>query len=986
MIKFSSFQVVLALVFYLVATPFTFANFEEEELPSVQEMQFSSLAPSYYSYYPPSTTEVEIEWKVLHPSTESFSQKLFYSINGEAQVVILNESSIVEINSEENYYLCKYTIHGLKAGSRVKWSIEATAGGDVEVTSNTYLFYVEKSDKIIFVTQDGIGSGSSWGDASNLNDALKNYTYGDQLWLRRGVYTPTSSSDRTKRFEIEEGIEIYGGFIGVETDFSQRDWIKNRTILSGNIGDPELKEDNSYNIVYIRGLYEPITEATKLDGLTIEGGYADSSPDVSGAGLKLSNASPTIVNVHFRNNYARVYGGAAQCDMRSGAKFYNCLFDNNKADDRGGAFMADGSVQFINCVFFGNEAGRRGGALDGPSMPTQISIYNSILWGNRAPTGDQIYGTFDILYVIIEGYEATGRIYNENPGFVNAEDGDYRLIQNAYALNRGSNNYVPEWLTTDFVGNNRILANQVDIGIYEGAIHVPEIVSPTNLAVFDYQTEEIGLSWTWIGGTYFESYTLEYKVNGGESVIVNSLDETDYIFTDVAPESDVSWRIGVKLEGEDKKLWSPWRRFIIGRDRPIYVKNNGIGEGTSWEDATTLQNAMEIALYGDEIWVGSGTYRPTFGDNRNATFSVADGVKLYGGFSGTETSLSQRNFLLNPTMFSGNIGATNNEKDNSYNVFRIEGTASNPITEATVIDGIYIEGGYATLNAGSRNSGAGMYLEYASPTVTNVVFRYNYASRDGGAVYVGTDSSPRFGNIVFFENESAGFGGAVYTIQNATIYNSIFYGNRSQHGGSISSEGRNTNIYNSIFWSNNSGNENYVNLHRVKASYCIIDNGEGDNNIITEFPEFKNPHFFDFSFDENSPAVNAGSNDYIPEWLTTDYFGNERIVGDAVDIGVFEHPNGPTTTNITYVDLFRNIDVWPNPIAKGDDLFVKFSDVNNSAKASLINSSGIIIREWENISKDSSHNLGSLDLPVGIYIFTLSFENGDVKTKKILIK
>ena len=43
-----------------------------------------------------------------------------------------------------------------------------------------------------------------------------------------------------------------------------------------------------------------------------------------------------------------------------------------------------------------------------------------------------------------------------------------------------------------------------------------------------------------------------------------------------------------------------------------------------------------------QIWVAKGTYTPTTGTDRNASFVLRNGFTVYGGFAGTETQLSQR--------------------------------------------------------------------------------------------------------------------------------------------------------------------------------------------------------------------------------------------------------------------------------------------------------------------------------------------------------
>ena len=54
-----------------------------------------------------------------------------------------------------------------------------------------------------------------------------------------------------------------------------------------------------------------------------------------------------------------------------------------------------------------------------------------------------------------------------------------------------------------------------------------------------------------------------------------------------------------------------------------------------------LIQTLLAAGAGTEIWVAEGTYKPTTGTDRSATFSLPDGVVIYGGFSGVETARDQ---------------------------------------------------------------------------------------------------------------------------------------------------------------------------------------------------------------------------------------------------------------------------------------------------------------------------------------------------------
>ncbi len=64
-----------------------------------------------------------------------------------------------------------------------------------------------------------------------------------------------------------EGVTLYGGFSGDETTLDERDWTRNLTVLSGDIGESGNQADNSMSVV--KGADDAI-----IDGFVIEDGYA----------------------------------------------------------------------------------------------------------------------------------------------------------------------------------------------------------------------------------------------------------------------------------------------------------------------------------------------------------------------------------------------------------------------------------------------------------------------------------------------------------------------------------------------------------------------------------------------------------------------------------------------------------------------------------------------------------------------------------------
>ena len=130
----------------------------------------------------------------------------------------------------------------------------------------------------------GANLGISWVDAYTHLQSAVNEPRCTEIWVAQGTYTPlggvaTPSDPRVVYFEIRSSGDIpmalYGGFGGTEILRSQRNPVSHPTILSGNIGRPGDRTDNSIHVVVT------IIDSTSsnlgsilLDGFTVSGGYA----------------------------------------------------------------------------------------------------------------------------------------------------------------------------------------------------------------------------------------------------------------------------------------------------------------------------------------------------------------------------------------------------------------------------------------------------------------------------------------------------------------------------------------------------------------------------------------------------------------------------------------------------------------------------------------------------------------------------------------
>lgn len=87
--------------------------------------------------------------------------------------------------------------------------------------------------------------------------------------------------------------------------------------------------------------------------------------------------------------------------------------------------------------------------------------------------------------------------------------------------------------------------------------------------------------------------------------------------------------------------------------RIVYVDSSnvaGFQDGTSWTTAySSFQTGINNALAGDSVCVAKATYIPASG----TSFSMKDSVKIFGGFTNTSTSFTQRDAANNVTILKG---------------------------------------------------------------------------------------------------------------------------------------------------------------------------------------------------------------------------------------------------------------------------------------------------------------------------------------------
>jgi hypothetical protein len=142
----------------------------------------------------------------------------------------------------------------------------------------------------------------------------------------------------------------------------------------------------------------------------------------------------------------------------------------------------------------------------------------------------------------------------------------------------------------------------------------------------------------------------------------------------------------------------------------LYVDKNatGLQDGSSWTNAyKSLEQALDRTAHcpgASQIWMADGIYSPFAEVSRANSFNISQGVSIYGGFQGNETSINQRIPGTFPTILSGDIGIQGDLSDNLYHVVSILPGIAN-----VVLDGITIEKGMANGPMSPQQTGAGIF-------------------------------------------------------------------------------------------------------------------------------------------------------------------------------------------------------------------------------------------------------------------------------------
>lgn len=664
--------------------------------------------------------------------------------------------------------------------------------------------------KIYYVSPTGVGDGTSWETTTTLQTALQNAVAGDQIWVQG--FEQITSADQlyiapADGFSLKSGVQLYGGFKGDETNVNSRETLgkpyqmKYRSVLSGDIKRDDVvdntnlifpanttRSDNATHVLNVNMApasgNNKNTSPTIINGFSIGNGHADGSGE-KGGGIYIhgDNTGGGIFRIErcfLLNNYA-TQGGAIYVDAEvknvnnSTSLVNQCVVYNNAAGERaavenaGGGLYLAGEATVVNSSIFNNENG-------GLRLADGAKVVNSTVSRNSS-------GGIDMIDDNAEGYNVANTIIWGNSTL--------------------STQYRPNFKNSAF--------HEVEAGDSDGNIYVTaENRGDTNAPMFDAPSLKTSydrdFNWRQTAYPLWSWNVLEGSVmlSKGDQ---QSYDQSAYGSEDMAGNP--------RFNGSTIDIGAyEFQQMLSTRIRYVKPVATGTGDGSSWENASgNLQNMIdELAKNNQqnlpgEVWVAAGTYVPQVqvisGTTYSASFLMRDGISVYGGFAGDESSKQEREVgkmpwnFVNKTILEGSYyehsktswNESNHKwtltSDSRHVVFfsPLPSEGKSGFDKSTILNGVTIRGGYAQGGEGvadfMTDRGAGVYMGI-NATLEKCIVTENSSTGNGGAVYM---YGGRVMNSLIYNNNADGDGGAVY-VDNAGIVLASMLTNNSANNGS----------------------------------------------------------------------------------------------------------------------------------------------------------------------------------------------------------
>ena len=659
------------------------------------------------------------------------------------------------------------------------------------------------------------GDGSSWANATTLTKALDKAVAGDQIWVQ-GFETLTGDNlyvAPKEGFAVKSGVQLYGGFAGTESRLSQRVTLgkpyqlKYRSVLSGDIqkndtvGSVDLifpangtRSDNATHVLSVN--LDPTqasgnnnTYPTVINGFSIGNGQAAGTGDAGkGGGIYVygDNSKGGVFRIErcfLISNYA-TQGGAVYVDasvksvngetslINQSVVFNNAAGDRAAVENQAGGIYLAGEATVVNTSIFNNVNG-------GVRLSPESKVVNVTIARNTGAGVDMTAGGLGDAHVYNSIIWGNTQLYLQNdPGFRNS----------AYHEVVSSDPATPD-------ENGNIYVAKENRGDKFGPMFDAPSVKTSYDRDFNWRESAYPL-WSW---------------NVLEGSVMIDKGHNDYYDQNVYGSEDMAGN--PRISG-DRISVGAYEYQYLPATRIRYVKPTatGTGDGSSWDNASgDLQKMIDdladnnVSQQAGEVWVAAGTYKPQSqlisGMNYSASFRMRDGISVYGGFAGGETSKQERakgtmpwDFtnatVLEAAYYESKLAWTNSKwtvgSDSRHVVWFAPMSGESDFTRITTLDGVTVQGGYAQGGTGQddflTDRGAGVYMDGANAYLSNCIVRENYATGNGGGVYL---KNGRVQTSLIYNNNADADGGAVYVENRGLVHRSMLTNNSALNGAGV---------------------------------------------------------------------------------------------------------------------------------------------------------------------------------------------------------
>ena len=692
----------------------------------------------------------------------------------------------------------------------------------------------------LYVKVGGVGDGSSWANACDIDYAVANAGNGDIIWLAAGDHQIT-----TTPWDLPDNVKIVGGFpaTGNPTG-ADIDTDANVSAIDGN------------NVVRSQAFIEVMgATSAAFEGITFKNAnnrgdddLSDNSTNARGGGLRIYNTMVTVNDCSFEDN--TVYGagndGGAGIYLELSAAYQvnvtNTEFLRNTAvydpdnsvtgNNGGGGIRLTGGGKLVadGCLFLGNYGARGAGIYDWASVVEATNCafidgnhahHASGIWvrygatvsavgctfaNNRGGTGPAIW--------IWSGSGIASEVTMLNCIVANNPDG--------YAINSNQNTVANVFRVGNCLFDNNAVGDAagdfVDLG---GNISIdPDIGG--------------------VGGTY--TYAgLADPLNGNVNLVAGSaaIDKgASASAFGTIPTTDMDGNardvdmpgVGGSGAGNAYDIGAVERvSTAIPSSGIVYVNDNAVdgGDGTIGAPIKSVQNAIDLLQASppapwnatNQVYVAGGTYYEHLLMTANSA--------VRGGFS---EDFSSRDASAYPTILDGEDTAYSGAMVRFYN------------SAGARLDGFTVQNGYSNIS-----EGGGVYVN-CQAEVTSCVVRNN----QGGANWLGGGGGFRLtgsadalidncwihdNNVVYLpsnnNNDGGGgvcaYGGSV----NALIRDTRITSNSSGRGGGIMCAYATVQVENSVIAQNMVRDGGTATFLRYGGSLTMVNTTIDGNHRLT---------------------------------------------------------------------------------------------------------------------------------------------------------